>query len=81
MSRSFPDFSVLLATKSDETFTDMLPGDFDLSFEHDFVDVLVKLKSPGDDGWVFAAIKVADHLEEFSNIRDYQGVSFLNGGK
>lgn len=59
----------------------MLPGDFDFGFKHDFIDVLVELKSSDDDSLIFAAVKVADHFEEFSNVRDYQRVCFLDSSE
>ena len=49
----------------------MLPRYLHLSFQHDFIDVLVDLKCATYNLLIFAHVKVADHIEKLSDIRNY----------
>ena len=59
----------------------MLPGDFNLGFEHDFIDMLVELKCFRSGFLVLTGVKIADHIKEFSNIRNYKRIGFLDSFK
>ena len=49
----------------------MLPRYLNFGVQHDLVDVLVHLESPTNNLLTFAHVKVADHIEKLSDIRDY----------
>lgn len=77
MSSPFPHLRILLATQPNQTFPNMLPRHLHLSLEHNFVDMLVHFKRLPNNFFILARIKIANHVKEFSNIGDDEGVGFL----